>query len=229
MTVQAFLCQHISSATGYTVSSVSFTASNILSVILNTALPVGGSTTFNFTQGATKLKDLAGNEAGPITNLVLSRATTSVIKVFASSATTSSYTIPNGNTYPTKIGSITYYGTKDITPVTGGAWNTTNNTSSSSFTTSDFGINKTISQLRVTALSGTGFLQANCPLSFNIEYSSDNSAWSIASSVTNQTTWTNGEVKSFLFTSQTARYWRVSILSNNAGTQTDVAELGYFT
>lgn len=88
----------------------------------------------------------------------------------------------------------------------------------------DFGVGVTKAIRKVTVMAFT--TASNAPKDFTIQYSDDNSAWTTASTITNQTAWGSNEVRTFTFASAgTHRYWRVNVSNNNGGASTTIAEI----
>lgn len=66
------------------------------------------------------------------------------------------------------------------------------------------------------------------PKDWTLEYSNDNISWSVAHTVTNQTSWANGERREFSFASVGAhRYWRLNVTANNGRATLNIAELEF--
>jgi hypothetical protein len=83
---------------------------------------------------------------------------------------------------------------------------------------------KTIRQYTVRHNTTTGNTAA--PEVWTFEWSDNNSAWTVADTVTGQTAWGSGELRTFqIDASGSHRYWRLNISDNNGAANTDVGEL----
>lgn len=91
----------------------------------------------------------------------------------------------------------------------------------------DFGAanDKTIRQYTVQEYDGGS--ETNAPKDWTFEYSDNGSDWTVADTVTSQTGWSNGQVRTFTVDSaETHRYWRVNITAIDGGSNIQVGEVG---
>ncbi|MBI5165301.1 MAG: hypothetical protein HY985_15525 [Magnetospirillum sp.] len=114
------------------------------------------------------------------------------------------------------VGAQTYAASANISTSVGGLGNVIGK---------DFGNVVAIYRIVATASTTYPFLAVSGSVAYQVEYSSDNSTWSVAAG--GATGGAAGEVLDVSFASQSARYWRLNI-SGNGSNGVGVAELVFY-
>lgn len=87
-----------------------------------------------------------------------------------------------------------------------------------------------IVQVVITARNDS-FGPSGAPQSFNVEYSDNGTAWTLAWQIANQTAWTAGEVRAFVSPppppAGSHAWWRINVSANNGSTTAQFAELQF--
>jgi hypothetical protein len=90
----------------------------------------------------------------------------------------------------------------------------------------DFGVGITKSIRRYTVTEISTQPETSAPSAWTLEYSSDNSNWTIADTRAGQTGWTNGQVRTFdVSVAAAARYWRLNVTNNNGAASLFIGEI----
>ena len=83
---------------------------------------------------------------------------------------------------------------------------------------------------RVTIQESIGIASTAAPSAFTVQSSPDNSVWTTRLTVTGQTGWTDGQIRTFDIPTVTlARYWRLNITATNGAALCAVGEVEFMT